>query len=289
MVASCYYDDYPCVTPSMLASNTDSTTHSVAKLLGFALSEKEGPFSTATETLGVVLDTADPAMDAVKVANKPDRAKALATALFDIMASGEVSVADMPATLGRLQFAEAQILGRTGKLALADLRSFESRSGRIALTDDRIGALSVLRHRLMHAASLAESPVLVFTDFACEPSGNGFTATVGGVLLVPSTGLKLVFGCHVPNKVVSQWAEGRKHIIGQIERYAVVLARVLWSKHLSNSRVIFFVDHSGVLSACINGCSHDSSWRELLLHLEEADESALCLGWWHRVPSPECQ
>ena len=184
VVASCYYDDYPCVTPYMLASNTDSATHSVAKLLGFALSEKEGPFSTATETLGVVLDTADPAMDAVKVANKPDRAKALATALCDIMASDEVSVADMPATLGRLQFAEAQILGRAGKLALADLRSFESRSGTIALTDDQIDAMSVLRHRLMHApsrsilASPAESPVLVFTDGACEPSENGFTATV---------------------------------------------------------------------------------------------------------------
>ena len=102
---------------------------------------------------------------------------------------------------------------------------------------------------------------------------------------MPSTGLKLAFGCHVPSKLVSQWAEGRKHIIGQIELYAVVLARVLWSKHLSNSRVIFFVDHSGVLSACINGYSHDASWRRLLRHLEEADESAPCLGWWHRVPS----
>ena len=134
-------------------------------------------------------------------------------------------------------------------------------------------------------ASPAESPILVFTDGACEPSASGFTATVGGVLLMPSAGVKLVFGCHVPSTLVAQWAEGRKHVIGQIELYAVVLARVLWSKHLGNSRVIFFVDHSGVLSSCINGCSHDTSWRKLLLHLEEADESAPCLGWWHRVPS----
>ena len=285
VVASCYYDDYPCVTPAFLASNTDSTTHAVAKLLGFSLSEKERPFSTATETLGVVVDTCDPSMAIVKVSNKPDRCKTLASALCDIMASGELSAADMPATLGRLQFAEAQILGRTGKLALADLRSFEARAGKVILTDDQIDAMSVLRHRLMYAparsilASPAASPTLVFTDGACEPSEGGFTATVGGVLLVPSTGL------HVPRKLVGQWAERRKHVIGQIELYAVVLARVHWAKHLGNARVVFFVDHSGVLSACINGCSHDTSWRKLLLYLEEADESAPCLAWWHRVPS----
>ena len=146
VVASCYYDDYPSLTPSFLASNTDSTTHAVAKLLGFSLSEKEGPFSTATETLGVVVDTSAPGMDAVKVSNKPDRAKSLATALCDIMASGKISVTEMPATLGRLQFAEAQILGRTGKLALADLRSYETRAGTVTLDDHQIDALSVLRH-----------------------------------------------------------------------------------------------------------------------------------------------
>ena len=85
-------------------------------------------------------------MDAVKVSNKPDRAKSLATALCDIMASGKISVTEMPATLGRLQFAEAQILGRTGKLALADLRSYETRAGTVTLDDHQIDALSVLRH-----------------------------------------------------------------------------------------------------------------------------------------------
>ena len=69
-------------------------------------------------------------MTSVKVSNKPDRRRALATALCDIMASGGLSAADMPATLGRLQFEEAQILGRTGKLALADRRSFETRAAR---------------------------------------------------------------------------------------------------------------------------------------------------------------
>ena len=77
------------------------------------------------------MDTSDPSMASVKVSNKPDRCKTLATALCDIMASGELSAADMPATLGRLQLAEAQILGRAGKLALADLRSFETRAGKI--------------------------------------------------------------------------------------------------------------------------------------------------------------
>ena len=74
-------------------------------------------------------------------------------------------------------------------------------------------------------------------------------------------------------------------MIGQTELYAVVVARVLWTEFLSGSRRFFFIDHTGVLSASINGSSTDRSWRELLLHLEAADEADPCLPWFHRVPS----
>ena len=102
---------------------------------------------------------------------------------------------------------------------------------------------------------------------------------------MPSTGEVRTFGCKVPDKLVRSWAEGRKHIIGQVELFAVVLARTCWSRYINGRRCIFFVDHAGVLNACINSNSIDSSWRSLLLHLEAADEEDPCLPWFHRVAS----
>ena len=56
--ASPYYDDYPTVSPAGLADNSFSTFKAMMALLGFKLSEdKQLPYKTVTETLGVVLDT----------------------------------------------------------------------------------------------------------------------------------------------------------------------------------------------------------------------------------------
>ena len=46
---------------------------------------------------------------------------------------------------------------------------------------------------------------------------------------------------------------GKKHLIGQTELYAVVLARKVWASYINNCRCIFFIDHAGVMSACIKG------------------------------------
>ena len=94
------------------------------------------------------------------------------------------------------------------------------------------------------------------------------------------------FGCVVPKAVVDVWAKaGKKHLIGQTELYAVVLARKLWASYINNSRCIFFIDHGGVMSACIKGNAKDAAWRTLLLKMEEVDEAAPALGWFTRVPS----
>ena len=74
-------------------------------------------------------------------------------------------------------------------------------------------------------------------------------------------------------------------MIGQTELYAVVLARKLWASYINNSRCIFFIDHGGVMSACIKGNAKDAAWRTLLLKMEEVDEPAPALGWFTRVPS----
>ena len=93
------------------------------------------------------------------------------------------------------------------------------------------------------------------------------------------------FGCKVPDRLVARWAAQKRHLIGQTELYAAVLARFMWAKLLNDKRVLFFIDHSGVLGSCISGSASEPSWRELLLHFEAIDEAGPCLSWFLRVPS----
>ena len=62
------------------------------------------------------------------------------------------------------------------------------------------------------------------------------------------------FGAVVPSVLLDTWyAKGKRHLIGQVEMYAVLLARSCWADVLDGSRVIFFVDHSGVHKRLVKG------------------------------------
>ena len=290
LISACYYDDFPSVMPAMLSAGSDKIVHTVMQLLGYDMAvEKETSFSSASEMLGVVLDSGD--SSAVRLRNRPDKSESMCESLGKILEAKSVSSRELPSMLGRLQFLESQLFGRMGKLALADLRQVERSSLPVVHLDDaHLDALKLLRSRLLQGrprqivVSAAARPVLLFTDGACEPAGDTFVTTIGGVLIVPGQ-LPRVFGSHVPDRLVCQWAERSKHVIGQTELYAVLIARTLWADHLNDSRCIAFVDHTGVHSACINGSSSDKAWRALLMHLEAADEEKPSLMWYHRVPS----
>ena len=65
--------------------------------------------------------------------------------------------------------------------------------------------LSHVKFRKVHCTvtSPCSSPVLVFTDGACEPSGETFKASVGGVLIDLRTHVVRTFGAVVPECSVS--------------------------------------------------------------------------------------
>ncbi|OLP74579.1 hypothetical protein AK812_SmicGene45836 [Symbiodinium microadriaticum] len=92
-------------------------------------------------------------------------------------------------------------------------------------------------------------------------------------------------GAKVPDALVDRWAsQGKRHLIGLVEMYVLVLARFAWKEYLDFQRVLFFLDHSGVLASAIKCTSRDELWRELLLQLEIADRGS-CVAWYARVPS----
>ncbi|CAE6914886.1 PARP6, partial [Symbiodinium sp. CCMP2456] len=151
LISACYYDDFPTAMPAMLGEGSDNIVHTVMQLLGYDMSvEKETPYSTSSEMLGVVLDTSDPALECVHLRNKTEKAEAMSQSLGKIMEAGVVSTRDLPSMLGRLQFLESQLFGRAGKLALADLRQVEKSSHEtVTLDSTHLDALKLLRARLL--------------------------------------------------------------------------------------------------------------------------------------------
>eukprot|EP00434_Breviolum_minutum_P016188 symbB.v1.2.014264.t1/scaffold1033.1/size247163/2 len=236
IVCSAYFDDFPIIDHSDTADGASSTIRAVLAMLGVACSEdKDVGFSESTQMLGVVLETSSASKGFVEIRNKPDRVEALVAAIDSVLQVGMIRKSEVPRLFGRLQFAEHQIFGRVGMLAMADLRELEkSASVFWKLDDTAISAFRNLRWRLKQSVPRTlrvkdgEKPLIIFTDGACEFSDDGrYEATVGGILY-SSDGTSECFGGKVDGGLVSSWRSDKDHVIGLVELYAVVLARSHW-------------------------------------------------------------
>ena len=291
---TCYFDDFPLWTAGCLAKSTLGAAKGMLHLLGFRYAEHklEEPKDSA-EVLGICMDCSGVReRGELKYVMKESRRLEIMECLDKILREKAIIPFKLPSVLGRVQFADGQLTGRSGKLAMADMREVGvTCKDPIVLEDDTVRAVQCLRNRFADnnpkVLSLRrdENPVLLFTDGSFEPSKDGEVAMIGGVLITESTGCR-VFGSHVPRQLLQRWhAAGKEHLIGQVELYAVLVARSLWKELLSGRRVILFIDNWAVLDCYIPGTSKEKTWRELLLKIEEIDFTHPCYAWATRVPS----
>ena len=121
---SCYcYDDYPILCPEELQQSSVEAAKAFLNLVGFqyAKDRLQDPEGNA-EILGMEVDLKESSRGVVKVRNKQDRIDEIGNALDAILDSGKIRPKELSSQLGRLQFADLQIAGRAGKLAMHDLR-----------------------------------------------------------------------------------------------------------------------------------------------------------------------
>ena len=169
-VSFLHYDDCPVVSPAYLGKNTEASPTPVMRLLGFRTAvDKCRPFSVTSETLGVIVDTSDANLERVFGSNKPSRSQSISQA----------TPRELPSLFGRLQFAEAQILGRMGRLALHDLRNLErSPAAQVSPTSRHLEALMLLKDRVRCgaprtvSATQTSKPIVVFADGCFEPGSD---------------------------------------------------------------------------------------------------------------------
>ena len=180
----------------------------------------------------------------------------------------------------------------SGKLATSDIRAVGlNAKNKVDLDEDTIQALMSLRRRFTDnrprvlSLDARGKPVIVYTDGSFEVQDGKELARIGGVLIKEGSDVR-VFGCHVPEALLQFWHDyGKEHLIGQVELFAVVIARILWKELLHNRGVILFIDNWAVLDAYIPGNSREKTWRQLLLKLEEIDSVLPAHVWASRVPS----
>ncbi|CAE7285341.1 unnamed protein product [Symbiodinium sp. CCMP2592] len=292
---SAYFDDFPMATHSLVATSTSALVKGFLKLAGFDFAEEKcTPFSSGVEVLGVTLDVSQSSEGLINIRNKPSRCEELNAVIEEVLRDKALVPCRLPSFIGKLQFADGQIWGRAGRMAMHDLRSlgFTSRIP-VSLDASGIEALKILQQRLTHGkprvirAGWKEKPILLFTDGALEDDNlDHGPATVGAVMFKPNEPNAYAFGCEVPANVLSHWrSDGKKHVIGLVELYGAILALRHWRKHLDGSRVILFVDNWPALDTLVKGDASVAIWREILMILENPQEASPCYLWIARVPS----
>ena len=247
LVWASYYDDYPIICPQGLEQSSLGTAKAMLGLLGFDYSaEKLRDPNEVNEMLGVELDLTGSKQGIVNIRNKQDRVEEIKTMLDRIVLEGKVKPRELPSHLGRLQYADMQIAGRSGRLAMHDLRKLgTTENSFVMLGDSQVSALKLLRHRVTSGepkkltARPNAKPFLIFTDGALEYETDcGPTATIGGILITPE-GKTHCFGSKVPEEMMRRWqTDGREHVIGLVELYACVTALCEWKDILGDNRIL---------------------------------------------------
>ena len=293
-----YFDDFPVISHSLCASSTMACMVGFLKLLGFDhAKEKLLPFDVKAEVLGVQVDLTGAPKGVIQVKNKDSRVAELLPVLEAACRDKKVIPAHLPSFVGKLQYADAQIWGRAGRLALHDVRALAHTSKvPVSLDPSGLAALNLLKEHFMRGrprtllASRGELPFLMFTDGALEEGQAKLglpPATIGGLLLWPGRSQRAeYFGCAVPETVLEMWrADGKSHVIGLVELYAVVVGIRTWKSYFEGRRLLTFVDNYAALDVAIKGSASVKQWRDLLLLLECPDETSPTLMWHARVPS----
>lgn len=289
-----YFDDFPTICNVANRQSTLSITLGLFELLGFKYNdEKLEPFDRVAAMLGVELDLREAHRGMIKVQNKPTRVAEITECLQQILDNGVIQSDSLPSNLGKLQFAEAQLWGRTGKIAVTDLREATiHRAGTFSISDQSRKAIEILLERFSSGrpreirSSVPCKPHLLFVDGALEYDKDGNPwASIGGVMLTRN-GEAYCFGCDVPEQLLKAWqTDGRTHVIGLVELYAAVTGLNTWRNLLCNDRVLLFTDSWPAYDALVKGTASVKEWRDLLLDLEKIDDKFPMFLWTARVPS----
>ena len=296
LVWTSFFDDFIVVSRPEDARSAELTVKFIFDALGWDLSadpEKDAGFAEVFNALGVTIDLRRTRYGEVLIGNTDKRKAELSRMMDEILAEDRMTVKTAESLRSRLTFAEAQVYGRSAKVALRAIGSpVVLQRDMKPLSDDVRFALRWMRDRIVDAVPRvvtykAAQTYYMFFDGACEPAeGGNMKTTVGGVLFGPNGGALSCFGREVPQCVTSHWSCGkRKQLVFEAEVMPYLLGLRLWGDIVRNELLLIFLDNEGARHSWIAG-SADSFHARKMIHHGTLLESKLCVGaHFARVPT----
>ncbi|CAE6937525.1 dlpC [Symbiodinium sp. KB8] len=116
-----FVDDYPVMSPECLSQSTMNTMMILSSVLGFGASlDKLNPFAGVATMLGVEVDLNEASAGCIHIRNKEGRASDVCSVIRDCIEVGHI-MRDFAKVAGRVQFSDAQVMGRTTNATAIDL------------------------------------------------------------------------------------------------------------------------------------------------------------------------
>lgn len=173
-----------------LAKSSELAASSLFKLLGWAFAE-EGrkcvPFGLDCEALGVVFNLRASCSGVCAVYNTEARVQEISTEINRVLEQGHISQVEAQKLRGRMQFAESQLYGRTGKRCICALRDFSCK--RRSKIQEREATFLKLFVNLLKSDTPRQvfcenkHSVVIITDACYENDARDRVCGLGGVLV----------------------------------------------------------------------------------------------------------
>ena len=289
ILASVFYDDYPCFEFLPLASHTTKFLDGFFDVLGWkhaVTGKKAAAFDLQMQALGVQYDLEGIWQGQLVVQNKPGRLERILqlTKEFNDNKKGEGQIA---ATIGGLlNFSGGFVLGHSLKPATQlSYRWMSPSRPPGSLKAELCDLIRVLIHDVKPkkvTVNDIETPVLIYTDGAFENE----VGTWGALVIDPYTKACDVFAGSVPSHLTRFWIENvGQQIICEVEMYAYICVRWHLRAALDGRLGICFIDNEACRMSLVKRNSSSTAMLLLTSIVSIVDANRPFGAWFERVPS----
>ena len=287
-----FYDDFSVLTRDELLHSTGSSCELLFRLLGVDFADsgkKDVPFSRCFKMLGLVVNTEDAWKGSVAITHTDERRLELIEALQMVLDTDTLSPKNAERLRGRMVFFEGYTFGRVANAAVKNLgRMSLNQNIENVLEEDLKTALRFLIQRVksaepIHIEKCLLATWLVFTDGACAAEDK--SGGVGGILISPGGMCVSFFSSAVPLWMMEKLLARSANPIHELELLPILLAAMLWKKHLSFSQVVWYVDNESSRMAAIRGSGETIHASSIIEAFVNTESSCQIKSWFSRVPS----
>ena len=286
-----FYDDFISLSRPTLASYTETTISTLFKLLGWAFAEdgdKCLPYANICEALGVLFDLKGSKAGSIFVCNTTNRVTELCGDIQEVLDAKTLSAKQTQRFRGRMQFAESQLFGRTGKRCMKVLSAF-AEGYKHKLGEKDLFFLSLFKQLLLENVpreirALNQGNVTVFTDACYERDEQHWPRGLGGVICFCRQVQNFSLPVDKPGRDILG-EHCKKQIIFEAETLAALVAFFLWHELFKSQRCLIFVDSEGTKFSLLKGSSDNDIVDLLAGYFAELEAKVHSFTWISRVPS----